>query len=131
MKGTYILVIFLNNDAIIRIGALGEINFRKGYFIYVGSAMGNIGSSTLRNRVKRHFSDSKNKKIYWHIDYFLNNKNSIITRIFLIPSTIRFECIIANNLSKCADSFIQNFGSSDCKCNSHLFYFKELPYYLD
>ncbi|NHJ25959.1 MAG: GIY-YIG nuclease family protein [Candidatus Lokiarchaeota archaeon] len=130
MKGTYIIVIFLKKDSIIRIGALGEINFREGYYIYVGSAMGTTGATTIRNRVKRHVSDSLNKKVFWHIDYLLKCKDSSINRLYLIPSPIKFECVIANDLLNCAESFIQNFGSSDCKCKSHLFYFGELPWYL-
>ena len=54
MKGTYILVIFLKENSKIEIGSLGKISFSKGYYLYVGSAMGNYGSATLINRVKRH-----------------------------------------------------------------------------
>ena len=64
MKGTYLLVIHLQKKSSIIIGALGRIEFQQGYYIYVGSAMGNKGSTTLLNRVKRHVDSSNNKKIH-------------------------------------------------------------------
>ncbi len=124
MKGSYILVIFFGTGKEIRIGALGKIFFSNGYYCYIGSGMGNIGSSTLLNRVKRHILNQSEKKIHWHIDYMLADTASIITKIYLIPSIERLECIIAQELSNYSDDFIKNFGSSDCNCESHLFYFK-------
>ncbi|MFW9988019.1 MAG: DUF123 domain-containing protein [Candidatus Odinarchaeota archaeon] len=126
MKGSYILVIFFGTGKEIKIGALGNIFFPKGYYCYVGSGMGNIGSSTLLNRVKRHLQSSSEKKIHWHIDYLLADTGSIITKIYLIPSIEQLECTVAQELSNCSDDFIENFGSSDCNCKSHLFYFKNI-----
>ena len=124
MKGSYILVIFVQRNVDLIIGALGKITFKKGFYLYVGSAMGHSGATTLVNRVKRHISSSKNKKIHWHIDYLLNDKNASICCIYLIPSLQDFECLIANELLSVSDDYINNFGSSDCKCKSHLLYFK-------
>ena len=125
MKGSYILVIYIPEKTVICIGALGKLLFNQGFYLYVGSAMGDFGSSTLVNRVKRHVRPSQDKKTHWHIDYLLNQKESIITQLYLIPSLERLECIIAKDLRRYADTYIKNFGSSDCNCQSHLFYFKE------
>ncbi len=125
MKGSYILVIYLPEINELNIGSLGNIIFKEGFYLYVGSAMGNYGSSTLENRVKRHISKSKFKKTHWHIDYLLNYEESIITRIYLIPSFSPLECIIAKEIMVLSDSKIENFGSSDCSCSSHLFYFQD------
>ena len=125
MRGTYIIVIYLLEYSKIEIGSLGEIDFAKGYYLYIGSAMGNIGSTTLENRVKRHFSKPKNKKIFWHIDYLLTNKKCVITCIYLIPSLNRLECIIAKEITEISDNFIKDFGSTDCECLSHLYYFQK------
>ncbi len=127
MKGTYILIIFVNKPCDIIIGALGKIRFDKGYYFYVGSAMGEKGSTSLIGRVKRHVSESKQKKIRWHIDYFLKYHSSKIQSILLVPSTTRYECTLANSLLETADCYIKDFGSSDCHCLSHLFYFHTLP----
>ena len=125
MKGFYILVICIPENTNIKIGALGNILFSKGYYLYIGSALGNSGSSTLKNRVKRHFTSPNNKKTHWHIDYLLNNPSSIIFHLYLIPISQNFECLIANELNNISDGFIKKFGSSDCKCKSHLIYFED------
>ena len=88
--------------------------------------MGDSGSSTLINRVKRHVSPPSSKKVHWHIDYLLRDTNSLITLLYLIPSSQRLECEIARAISDISEGFIKNFGSSDCNCISHLFYFEKL-----
>jgi Uri superfamily endonuclease len=124
MKGSYILVIEIHKNSEIQIGALGYILFNKGFYFYVGSAMGVANSSTLINRVKRHISLTSNKKFHWHIDYLLANINSSINHLYLIPSTVRWECTIAQELMDLTNGYIKNFGSSDCNCISHLYYSK-------
>ena len=125
MKGSYILVIQIPETTEITIGALGNILFNEGFYLYIGSAMGSYGSATLDNRVKRHVLSSNNKKTHWHIDYLLNYERSIITRLYLIPSLSRLECIIAKEIMDLSDGKIENFGSSDCACSSHLYYFQQ------
>jgi Uri superfamily endonuclease len=125
MKGSYILVIYISEKAEILIGSLGTILFHQGFYFYIGSGMGNYGSSSLINRVRRHFQPPNAKKAHWHIDYLLNDNSSYITQLYLIPSLERLECIISEDLKEITESYIKNFGSSDCNCLSHLFYIKE------
>ncbi|MBY9014899.1 MAG: GIY-YIG nuclease family protein [Candidatus Lokiarchaeota archaeon] len=125
MKGSYILFIFLPNETRIRIGSLGLLTFPKGYYLYVGSAMGSNSSTSLENRVKRHISESHDKKLFWHIDYFLASDKSILNKLYLIPSLIRLECVLAGEILLVCDNYIKSFGSSDCFCSSHLMYFKD------
>ena len=125
MKGSYILLIFLPDETGIRIGSLGLLTFPKGYYLYVGSAMGSNSSTSLENRVKRHISESHHKKLFWHIDYFLASDISILIKIYLIPSLIRMECVLAGEILSVCDNYIKGFGSSDCLCYSHLLYFKD------
>ena len=73
-KGNYCLIIKMKNDCTIKIGAKGNIDFKKGYYVYVGSALG-----TLSNRIKRHLSNDKKK--HWHVDYLLLNKNTEIKEV--------------------------------------------------
>ena len=124
MKGSYILVVYIAKNTHIEIGALGNILFSKGYYLYTGSALGNSGSSTLSNRVKRHLSFT-NKKLHWHIDYLLKNPFCFLYCLYLIPTNKNYECTIANELLQISEGYIQKFGSSDCKCKSHLVYFKD------
>jgi Uri superfamily endonuclease len=112
MKGSYILLIYLKNNRDIMIGKRRNIFFKKGWYVYVGSALNN-----LELRIKRHYS--LKKKHHWHIDYFLDYAK--IKKTFVRTAKIREECKVALLLS---DSFsiIPEFGCSDCDCNSHLFY---------
>lgn len=114
MKGCYCLIITLEKDSKIRIGKkLGMVEFKKGNYVYIGSAM-----NSLESRLKRHLSDEK--KLHWHIDYLL--KKSQITDIIYNESK-KVECELAQYLSTKTSS-VKDFGCSDCECESHLFYFK-------
>ncbi len=124
MKGSYILLIYIPNETRIKIGSLGMLPFPKGYYLYVGSAMGSNSSTSLENRVKRHISEANYKKLFWHIDYFLASEISKIIKIYLILSLIRLECVLAGEILSVCDNYIKDFGSSDCFCSSHLMYFK-------
>ena len=126
MKGTYILVIKLSQNSKIIVGALGSISFPKGIYFYVGSAMAVTGALTLLNRVKRHLLNDSNKKVHWHLDYLLKSDKTQIIRVYMIPSVDKYECIIAQEILKKSDDYINNFGSSDCSCTSHLFYINRL-----
>ena len=111
MKGSYILLSRLPEEQTITIGRLKAIRFPGGYYAYVGSAMGGF-----RSRLKHHLRD--NKKPHWHIDYLL--KKASLISLILCETTDRSECAIAQALSRQFGS-IPGFGSSDCKCPSHLF----------
>jgi len=113
MKGIYLLLIEVKKNIFIKVGKLGKIKFNKGKYIYVGSAQKN-----LEKRIKRHFKKNKNK--FWHIDYLLANKNVKIKDVFYTIAKKEKECKIAKFISKYAKP-IENFGSSDCKCKSHLY----------
>ncbi len=112
MKGSYTLLIQLTEEQAITTGSLKAIYFPRGYYAYVGSAMGGF-----KSRLNRHLKS--NKKPHWHIDYLLE-KASIVD-IILCETNDRMECIIAQALNGQFDS-IPGFGSSDCKCRSHLFF---------
>jgi Uri superfamily endonuclease len=115
-KGIYCLV-FKNPACTVRIGALGEVAFRKGWHIYVGSALGSGGLA----RLERHIALSRNKDQppKWHVDWLSGNPS------FCLQSTVhaltgeRLECRLAAALG---GENISGFGSSDCTCSSHLFY---------
>ena len=51
---TYCLIIKLNYDSIISVGKIGELDFKKGYYVYVGSALNSIDG-----RIKRHLKIRK------------------------------------------------------------------------
>ncbi|MGC8811996.1 MAG: GIY-YIG nuclease family protein [Candidatus Aenigmatarchaeota archaeon] len=121
MKGAYLLFIKLEKDERIKIGKLGSFDFKKGFYVYSGSALKNLEA-----RVKRHAQ--KKKKFFWHIDYLLNSKKAKIVSILAIESKKRIECKLNKIVSSLpgAKFLVKKFGSSDCKCKSHLVYFSEI-----
>ncbi len=112
MKGSYVLLIRLTEEQTITTGRLKADYFPRGYYAYVGSAMGGF-----KSRLNRHLRSDK--KPHWHIDYLL--EKAVIRRIILCETEDRVECAIAQALS-CRFDAIPGFGSSDCRCRSHLFF---------
>ena len=113
-RGCYFLLFKLIRKEKLIVGKTGLRSFLKGFYIYVGSSM-----NSFRTRVKRHIKSKK--KLYWHIDYLL--AKALIENIVCIESDKRIECKLANDLSKIFKS-VPDFGASDCKCSSHLFFTK-------
>ncbi len=119
-KGTYVLIIDLDREATIAVGKLGRFAFPTGYYVYVGSAHGG-----LFQRVRRHVS--KDKKLRWHIDYLL--EVAIVVEVWYTLDDERLECQWASTAKEMpkAQIITPGFGSSDCRCPSHLIYFPRLP----
>ncbi len=111
---SYQLHINIKNNIEIEVGKLGRFTFPRGHYIYTGSA-----SRHIDERIKRHQSKSPDKKLHWHIDYLLNDKNAKITEAHKFEAE---ECIL--NQETCGEIIVPGFGSSDCKnkCKSHLKY---------
>ena len=112
MRGPYVLLIHVPYDIQLSIGALGDLKLKAGYYAYVGSALGGLEA-----RVQRHVGE--NKKIHWHIDHLLTRGRVI--DVIQGETKERKECAVAEELAKRLKP-IAGFGSSDCKCGSHLFY---------
>lgn len=122
LKGTYVLVLAASSKALLQIGRLGRLQVNPGFYVYIGSAFGPGG---LKARVSHH------KKIsirpYWHIDYLRT-----VTRIEEIWYTYDSVCREhqwAEAFMHCRDASVPvlGFGSSDCRCKSHLYFFQNLP----
>lgn len=109
---SYQLHINIKDNTEISIGKFGKFIFPKGDYIYTGSAKKNIGG-----RIQRHQSNFPDKKLHWHIDYLLNDKNAKITKTEKFSDE---ECEL--NKRTCGEIIIAGFGSSDCqnKCKSHV-----------
>ena len=116
-KGTYCLLMYLDRDKSIKIGK-NKRKFRQGYYVYTGSALGGLHA-----RLRRHLS--KNKKLKWHIDYLLEHAR--ITDIAKVYSTRKLECRVNSLIKSSGGVPIKGFGSSDCKCDTHLHYFEKHP----
>ncbi len=112
----YFLLLRLDTDTCLQVGKKGVIHFAGGMYLYVGRARRGVLA-----RLRRHLDSQKRK--HWHID-FLREKGKI-THIVLWESDE--ECVLAAFLRThpLVRSLVPGFGSSDCGCPSHLFFFGE------
>jgi Uri superfamily endonuclease len=120
--GTYALVLESTTRASVKIGRLGRLAVRRGFYVYIGSAFGPGG---LRGRVGRHRKPSSN--LHWHIDYL---KAAIPLREVWCsydanPREHQWAALLLNTAG--AQIPLPGFGASDCRCPTHLVYFTGRP----
>ena len=121
-RGSYLVLLKLEQAKEIAVGRLGSRRFPRGYYIYVGSAMGH-----LKARMERH--RRKQKKPHWHIDYLAQAAESALP--IPVRSSQRLECHIAEALSLIMQYGPAGFGSSDCSCLTHLFWSPKNPLHTE
>ena len=112
MKGSYILVIDLAESLSLEVGRLGTCHFPAGLYLYCGSAM-----NGLQGRIRRHLR--QDKKLHWHIDRL--TASARISEVWWLASAERWECRWAEAIArKGGEAVARGFGSSDCRCPTHL-----------
>ncbi|WKZ20445.1 MAG: GIY-YIG nuclease family protein [Candidatus Jettenia sp. CY-1] len=99
---------------------MGTYNFAAGFYVYIGSAQNN-----LERRIERHMR--KEKKFHWHIDYLLAYGKVICVHTYALGKN--WECRLSQKIgtTKNATAPVKGFGSSDCGCISHLYFFQNNP----
>ena len=107
------LIIQVDENVDVNVGALGKLTFEKGLYAYVGSAQAN-----LEQRIKHHLR--KEKRLFWHIDYLLNNSAARIVKVLYKQADKTEECDLAEVIGEIGEP-VDGFGCSDCSCKSHLF----------
>jgi len=112
-SGLYIAVFRLAGDRRIRVGRLGRFTFRRGVYLYVGSAQRGLSA-----RLARHARRDKPRR--WHIDY-LSTAATMLGAI-LVPGGRDGECRLAAEVARLYPRCVRGFGASDCRCAGHLFY---------
>ena len=122
LPGTYALVLRISLCADILIGKLGMLRVQPGCYVYVGSALGPGG---LASRVGRHATAEK--RCRWHIDYL--TAMGTLDEVWYTTDTLRRECLWAKALRQMRGATVplERFGSSDCRCRSHLICFQKRP----
>lgn len=119
-KGTYALLLSLEREVAIAVGRLGLFTFPCGYYIYVGSARGG-----LFRRVERHLR--REKRLRWHIDYFLRSAEVVEVWYALGEEPVEcLWCCAVRGMPR-GRILVPGFGSSDCRCSSHLVWFPSPP----
>jgi Uri superfamily endonuclease len=103
----------------ITVGSLGSFAFPAGHYVYTGSAKKGLGS-----RIARHLR--RRKKLRWHIDYLLRYGRVLEVKRY---HNERSECELSREVEKLPGSRVvaPGFGSSDCECATHLFFFGRNP----
>ena len=117
-QGVYNLLIRLEKDCRLKVGMLGTFMFPEGYYVYTGSAQNNM-----EKRIDRHLSHRK--KMHWHIDYLL--RVAKVLKVVEYAGLKADECRISRAIGKRPDAkiIVKGFGSSDCRCRTHLYFFPE------
>jgi Uri superfamily endonuclease len=122
IPGTYALIFSALKKGPVIIGKLGTLQLKPGFYIYIGSAFGPGG---LKARITHHCK--KPARPHWHIDYlgsFLK-----LTEIWSTYDPIHREHQWAKTIASTRGATIPiiGFGSSDCRCKSHLFFYTSRP----
>ncbi|MBX3055225.1 MAG: DUF123 domain-containing protein [Anaerolineae bacterium] len=84
-KGSYALLLRLDQSAWLQIGRLGRWPFAAGYYLYLGSGLGPGG---LAARLRRHLSPVE--RPFWHIDYL--RRQAVVTAVWVQEGPARLEC---------------------------------------
>lgn len=115
------MLLQVDRDMEIAVGKLGLVKFNKGVYAYVGSALGG-----LEHRVTRHLQRKKHQ--FWHIDYLTSSQQVKVSKVLFIDSEEKKECFLSMMIDTSLGVIVvkKGFGSSDCKCESHLYH---LPKY--
>lgn len=118
---TYLLILQLKNCKQIVVGKLGQLTFQPGFYAYCGSAFGPGG---VQARLRHHLRPAV--RPHWHLDFL--RPFCDIKQVWFSTESVRREHDWAELLQHANQSkAIKRFGASDCRCVSHLFYFKNRP----
>ena len=120
--GSYLLWCYLPRGQAMRIGSLGVHTFKRGWYLYCGSAFGPGG---VRARLRHHLGESP--RPHWHIDYL---KPWASIRLIWLCRGLNLEHEWSWRLASLprAERPVRGFGASDCRCCSHLVYLPKKPF---
>jgi sugar fermentation stimulation protein A len=139
-SGNYLVMLEMPQPCDVETGTLGTLHFKAGWYVYAGSARKNLSK-----RISRHLRKVR-KQLHWYrgaagaasithsyparpegtyIDYITPYAG--IIKAYPICSYRNLECDLAGALENLGGTGVPGFGSSDCNCKSHLFYFRDKP----
>ena len=121
-SGTYALILSSSRRAVIRVGRLGELRVQPGFYVYLGTAFGPGG---VRGRIAHHAKLSE--RPHWHIDFL--RLHTELLEVWHAYDRVRREHQWARQIKAVRGSSmpIAGFGSSDCSCESHLYFLRRYP----
>jgi Uri superfamily endonuclease len=149
--GCYLMRIKLRKAVSVRFGAYRggkPVHLRVGHYVYLGSARGHKGASSLGNRLLRHATRTADrpphairpalhsamtkasiparlpsrKSLHWHIDYLLDRPESNITHVLALRTDKVLESHLADWLADRRGVSIPatGLGASDHPGSTHL-----------
>jgi Uri superfamily endonuclease len=120
--GTYALFLVCASVCRIQVGRLGRLRTKPGYYAYIGSAFGPGG---IYARIAHHIRSAN--RCHWHIDYLRQITQPV--SCWYTHDPIRREHEWAGLVAALPQAEIPlvGFGSSDCRCRSHLIWLPSLP----
>ena len=120
--GTYALILVSRETRCLRIGRLGSLALRSGWYVYVGSAFGpgGVGARLAHHR-------KRTARPHWHIDYL--RLHTQLARAWHTHDPVCREHQWAQVMQHLpgAEMPLHGFGASDCACTSHLIRFARQP----
>ena len=107
----------------ISVGRLGVLRLQPGFYVYVGSAFGPGG---LAARLRHHVGIAQ--RPHWHVDTL--RARAEIVAVWFTTDPRRREHAWARKIARLpgAQAPFPGFGSSDCDCPTHLFWFRTRPH---
>lgn len=152
-RGAYLLRLLVERDLALRFGRFAggrPLPVPAGVYVYVGSAMGRQGASSLAHRLLRHATRStgapqpvraemaagfrdvglgpadlrppRRKTLFWHVDYLLEETAVALTHVLVWRSGRRLEDAIARLLLADEETAVlwPGLGASDARGQTHL-----------
>jgi Uri superfamily endonuclease len=122
LPGTYALLLLSSSHRSVLIGNLGTLRIKPGFYVYIGSAFGPGG---LKARIGHHRKDSG--RPHWHLDYLRRYLGLDEIWYTCDPEHREHQWVTILSQNRKAAVPLAGFGSSDCHCESHLYYFSSRP----
>ncbi len=114
-KGSYLLLFYCPQSVRVTAGKLGELTLQSGYYLYCGSAFGPGG---VKARTDHHRRISQ--RPHWHIDYLRPHLQLMEIWYTFDPQSREHHWSALLAELRGASLPFPGFGSSDCRCPSHL-----------
>ena len=149
--GCYLLLIQLKRDQEVRFGRFSggrAVHLTKGFYLYIGSAKGKQGASSLGYRLMRHATRSgkklphrirkqlhvllqnaevvvkvpSGKRLHWHIDHLLDMPDAEIQGVVAVRDPAIDEKLLAEKLIEFPETSIpaKGLGAGDHPRGTHL-----------
>lgn len=120
------LLLHLGKTTEIEIGAIGTRTFKRGFYVYFGTAHGGGGVCKRVGRHARLLGDNKKRK--WNVDYF--REHATLVEVWFSHAPAEFECRWSKAFSRLSISSVpvKKMGGWDCKtCPAHFYKLSQRP----